>query len=130
MASGEELNTSTALAKRSVDSEAPVVARFPPRPVTPPSEDVSKKKAPPSRGPWIWLAATVLIGAAIYFAWEHYTRPAAGAASTAAGKTGAGAIPVTAARSRKGDIDVYDTGLGTVTPILTVNVKSRVDGQP
>jgi membrane fusion protein, multidrug efflux system len=130
MASGEELNTSTALAKRSVDSEAPVVARFPPRPVTPPaSEDVSKKQAPPSRGPWIWLAATVLMGVAIYFAWEHYTRPAAGAASTAAGKTGAAAIPVTAARSRKGDIDVYDTGLGAVTPILTVNVKSRVDGQ-
>jgi multidrug efflux system membrane fusion protein len=130
MASGEELNTSTALAKRSVDSEAPVVARFPPRPVTPPaSEDVSKKQAPPSRSPWIWLAATVLMGVAIYFAWEHYTRPAAGVASTAAGKTGAAAIPVTAARSRKGDIDVYDTGLGAVTPILTVNVKSRVDGQ-
>jgi multidrug efflux system membrane fusion protein len=130
MASGEEPNSSASLAKRSVDTDAPVVARFPPRPVTPPpSEEVSRKQAPPSRRPWIWVAATVLMGAAIYFAWEHYTRPAAGAAATAAGKTGSAPIPVTAARSRRGDIDVYDTGLGAVTPILTVNVKSRVDGQ-
>ena len=130
MASGEEQNISAAPAKRSVDADTPVVTRFPSRPVTPPSaEDLSDKKTPPSRRPWIWLAATVLMGVAIYVAWEHYTRPAAGAASTAAGKTGPPAIPVTAARSRKGDIDVYYTGLGAVTPLLTVTIKSRVDGQ-
>lgn len=38
-------------------------------------------------------------------------------------------IPVIAAKARKGDISVYLTGLGTVTPIYTVTVKSRVDGQ-
>ena len=39
------------------------------------------------------------------------------------------AIPVVAAKARKGDIGVYITGLGTVTPIHTVAVNSRVDGQ-
>jgi len=38
-------------------------------------------------------------------------------------------VPVVAAKSRKGDIGVYITGLGAVTPIYTVTVKSRVDGQ-
>jgi len=38
-------------------------------------------------------------------------------------------VPVVAAQTRKGDIGVYITGLGAVTPIYTVTVKSRVDGQ-
>ena len=38
-------------------------------------------------------------------------------------------MPVTAATAHKGDIGVYYTGLGAVTPIYTVTVKSRVDGQ-
>ncbi len=38
-------------------------------------------------------------------------------------------IPVTTAAARKGDFYVYVNGLGTVTPINTVIVKSRVDGQ-
>ena len=36
---------------------------------------------------------------------------------------------VLAAEVRKGDISVYLAGLGTVTPVATVTVKSRVDGQ-
>src|SRR5574337_1917856 len=38
-------------------------------------------------------------------------------------------ITVVAVKARKGDIGVYLTGLGTVTPMYTVTVKSRVDGQ-
>src|SRR5579864_2193181 len=83
-----------------------------------------------SRSPWIWLAAVVLIGAG-YGIWR-YERAAAAVASSATGRKGAGgpvAIPVVATTARKGDINVYYTGLGSVTPILTVTVKSRVDGQ-
>jgi multidrug efflux system membrane fusion protein len=38
-------------------------------------------------------------------------------------------IPVVAEPARKGDIGVYVNGLGTVTPVYTVTVKTRVDGQ-
>jgi multidrug efflux system membrane fusion protein len=47
------------------------------------------------------------------------------------GKRGFGlaVVPVTTAVVRSGDIGVYSNGLGYVTTIYTVNVKSRVDGQ-
>jgi len=38
-------------------------------------------------------------------------------------------VPVTAATARKGDVGVYLTGLGTVTALNTVTVKTRVDGE-
>jgi multidrug efflux system membrane fusion protein len=38
-------------------------------------------------------------------------------------------VPVTVATARTGDLDVFLTALGTVTPLSTVTVRSRVDGQ-
>ena len=64
--------------------------------------------------------------------WQRGSNASAGTvASQAKGqKKGTGAAtPVVAARARKGDIGVYYPGLGAVTPISTVTVKSRVDGQ-
>jgi hypothetical protein len=47
------------------------------------------------------------------------------------GKAGPGppSVPVVTTKSRKGDIGVYFTGLGAVTSINTVTVKSRIGGQ-
>ncbi len=39
------------------------------------------------------------------------------------------AVPVVTVIARSGDLPVYLTGLGTVTPLNTVTVRSRVDGQ-
>jgi membrane fusion protein, multidrug efflux system len=81
---------------------------------------------------WIWLLVLGLLAAGIY----AYSRKRGGAGpgtatSQSAGGHGRGGmlIPVVAAKAQKGNIGVYLTGLGTVTPIYTVTVKSRVDGQ-
>jgi membrane fusion protein, multidrug efflux system len=49
------------------------------------------------------------------------------AASGARG--GQRAVPVVGTPARIGDLGIYQTGLGTVVPISTVTVRSRVDGQ-
>jgi multidrug efflux system membrane fusion protein len=79
----------------------------------------------------LWLVILALAGGA---AWYIHSKgaPAAGSAAKApagAAKKGPGAVPVVAAEARRGDIGVYITGLGSVTPIYTVTIKSRVDGQ-
>ena len=82
---------------------------------------------------WVWLAIFGLLAAGGYYFWSK-KNPAAGSgggsgAAAAAQKKGFGAIPVVAAKARHGNIPVYFTGLGAVTPIYTVEVKSRVDGE-
>jgi membrane fusion protein, multidrug efflux system len=85
-----------------------------------------------SRKTWIWLLVLVLLGVGVYFARGKKGAPAAssGTSSPAGGRPrGFGAIPVVAARAEKGNIGVYYTGLGAVTPIYTVDVGSVVGGQ-
>ena len=73
---------------------------------------------------WIVLLAVCLIAIGAYVflikpeeaAREKQTSPAPG-------------IQVMAVAAKKSDMDVYLTGLGSVTPVNTVTVKTRVDGQ-
>jgi len=94
-------------------------------------------KGPPprssSRG-WLWLLVLIaVVVAGAYFLWPRLkpaAPPSSAAAAAAARKgRGAGLIPVVAVRAHKGSIGVYVNGLGAVTPIYTVTVKSRVDGE-
>jgi len=75
---------------------------------------------------WLWIAACVVLAVVVlYFLLRgHASKPVTPPAASR-GPT----IPVTAATAHTGDIGVYYTGLGAVTPIYTVTVKSRVDGQ-
>lgn len=105
-----------------------------PPPVRPPLKPRLGDERPPSSiGRWIWLAVLVLAGVAGYFLWpkiKAYQFTAGPAPTTGKGKRGAGGTAlVVAARAHKGNIGVYDSGLGAVTPIYTVTLKSRVDGE-
>ena len=82
------------------------------------------------RGRRRWLVAAVVAVVAV-LAYFVLSRVFAGQASSAnAAKGGAlRAVPVVATAARTGDFGVYQNGLGTVTPVKTVTVRSRVDGE-
>ena len=105
------------------------------RPDTQPSEtalpplllgDSSLKE---KRRRWPWLVALGVAALAVIV----LVARGGGKGSSSAAKSGKGAaarvVPVVAAAARLGDLGVFLTGLGTVTPISTVTVRSRVDGQ-
>ena len=113
-------------------------------PPTPSSLETNRAPAPPevqpeppraasSRG-WLWFFILLLIGAAAYY---FFIQPRLKLAPPSDGKQpgagskkgGGGAIPVVTATAQKGNIGVYYTGLGAVTPLYTVTIKSRVDGE-
>jgi membrane fusion protein, multidrug efflux system len=75
---------------------------------------------------WIAWAAVVVLGAVV--GWLGAARQLFGQAKPVS-QAAARAIPVVAASARRGDLGVYQSGLGTVTPLRTVTVRSRVDGQ-
>ena len=88
------------------------------------------------RSPKFWGSVTVLLAAAstgYYFYAQRQLegeRPAESARPGKKGGDGAGRVtPVVAQPAKKSDIKVYLTSLGTVTPVRTVTVRSRVDGQ-
>ena len=116
------------------DSPSAVDPAAPPDTLTKPAPYQAPKQAHGaprrSRRVWVWLAVLVLAAAIAYYFWSK-KNPAGGASEAAAQaqKKGPAAIPVVAAKARKGNIPVYFTGLGAVTPIYTVEVRSRVDGE-
>ena len=89
------------------------------------NEDMPGKArfASPLRHWWIWLTAVCVlaVGCYVYFA----KAPARAAKQGPNVRT----MPVVTAAARKGDIRIYLNGLGSVTPLNTITVKSRVDGQ-
>lgn len=70
---------------------------------------------------WALLAAAAAIALALL--------ARGGKKGAAAPPAGGRPVPVVVAQARQGDMPVSLTGLGTVTALSTVTVKSRVDGQ-
>src|SRR5271170_1213311 len=76
---------------------------------------------------WIWLVvALAVVGAYVLYRQHKAAGQAAQAQQAAGAQRG---VPVTTGKASKGDIGVYVEALGAVTPVNTVNVTSRVQGQ-
>jgi multidrug efflux system membrane fusion protein len=86
------------------------------------------------------MAACLLVLAGAFLVWQRgidaqprggreQKSPKGDASGGRGGRGGGGSIPVVAVRAHTGNIGVYFTGLGTVTPIYTVTVRTRVDGE-
>src|SRR5262245_10118681 len=101
-------------------------------------ETITSAPPPAPRRRWIvFLVVALAVAVGAYRFWA----PAGGATPSdlpAAKEGGSGAhaaapaqraVPVVAEPARTGDIRVYLDGLGAVTPLATVTVRSRVDGQ-
>jgi multidrug efflux system membrane fusion protein len=88
------------------------------------------------RRSWIWIVLLALLGAGAWWYFSDRSKPPAG---TAQGGRQAGMqrggfdanrpTPVATAAAVSGDIPIYLNGLGTVTPLNTVTVRSRVEGE-
>jgi multidrug efflux system membrane fusion protein len=90
---------------------------------------------PPSRRSrlWLWilLAVIFIAGAFIFYRHTHQTAGENAGGGGKRGGYGAAAPPVmiSTATAKTGDIGVYITALGTVTPVNTVAIQSRIAGQ-
>jgi multidrug efflux system membrane fusion protein len=99
------------------------------------SPDAGLDEPKPKRHWLRWLLILVAVAVAIYFI-AHRSGQGKGGSAQDQGKASAGGkggqdrpVPVLAAAAQTKDVGVYLTGLGTVAPLNTVSVKSRVDGQ-
>src|SRR5271168_531956 len=75
--------------------------------------------------PLIWVLVLLLLAAGL--AYIVYPRQAAQPAR--GGRFTGGPMPVGVAPAQKGDMPILFTGLGTVTPLATVTVKTQINGQ-
>jgi multidrug efflux system membrane fusion protein len=121
----------------------------PPHNVPPPGDARPSvpRPAPKKRGSifgfWTWLIVGLLLAAAAlwYFLAHRAAAPAPSADAGAGGSSGGSSahhhhgggasdkIRVVVATATKGQIGVYLTGLGSVTPLNTDTIKSRVNGE-
>jgi multidrug efflux system membrane fusion protein len=84
----------------------------------------------------IWLLVIALLAGAGYWFWRNrVSQPAKNGTATGApggaagGRRGGGATSVSVAKVTKGDLGIYIESIGTVTPLATVTITSRVTGQ-
>jgi membrane fusion protein, multidrug efflux system len=77
---------------------------------------------------WIGLIGIAFFGVGTYV---YFAKPGEADLPATRQRQNSGARPVSVvtAKAKAGDMPVYLSGLGTVTPLNTVTVKSRVDGQ-
>ncbi|WP_375408343.1 MdtA/MuxA family multidrug efflux RND transporter periplasmic adaptor subunit [uncultured Methylobacterium sp.] len=107
-------------------------------PASPPPVSAPPTTRRSGRG-WIWFLLLLAAGAAGYYGYKTYYAPKSEGAKTEAaagpgggrgrgGRAGDPAQAVGVAKIASGNIPVVLSGLGTVTPLATVTVRSQISG--
>ena len=101
--------------------------------ISPPDEETNsthgagefryQPEVPWYRRTWVLVVALLVLG---LFLLHHFTK---GPTAAAAGGRNQGAATITVGESRTGDMGIYVSALGTVTPIYTVSVYSQITGR-
>ena len=77
---------------------------------------------------WLWVVLTCLVIGGVSW-WWFATRTSEKIATGRGNATATKGVPVIVATAHTGDMPIYLNGLGTVTALNTVTVRTRVDGQ-
>src|ERR1044071_1749571 len=83
-------------------------------------------KQPRRRKPWLMLLVLLIAGVAGFLILQHRQKATVAAARPVPQPPG---VAISTSVAQHGDIGVYINALGSVSPLCTVTVKSRVDGQ-
>ena len=78
---------------------------------------------------WFWLILLCLIVGGVFAVWKKQQTQPGSSTAKASSKAPSLPTPVFVSPARKGNMNLYLTGLGSVTPLNMVTVRSRVDGQ-
>jgi multidrug efflux system membrane fusion protein len=79
---------------------------------------------------WVWVLVLAVLAYGAYRVRKGMVAPQAATVSAPGARPARdySAVPVVAVQASKGDIGVYFTGLGAVTPVYTVTVQSQIAG--
>jgi multidrug efflux system membrane fusion protein len=88
---------------------------------------VTSTVARPKRRRWIWVAVLALFALVFYVVLRHRDDPAQAASNTRRAMM-AGPVTINSATAKSGDIGVYLSAIGTVTPVYTSTITSQVNG--
>jgi|HubBroStandDraft_5_1064220.scaffolds.fasta_scaffold07210_3 multidrug efflux system membrane fusion protein len=77
---------------------------------------------------WVWIILGVVLVLVFYLAFRHHDNETQAAAPKGGKKGFGGPVTINTATAKQGDIGVYLTAIGTVTPVYTSVITSQVNG--